>query len=187
MKYQGLIVAGFVVAMLLFVCVVPTCTYANHEKDLRLEVVAWQQKNEAVFDRVWKVIQQQAGVTQEYSTQFRAIYNDIMSAQNPAGQGTLLKFIQQSNPSFDSSLFAKLMSSIESNRLDFERAQIELIDRKREHDSLLQGIPSGWYLSLLGRGPVEIKIVTSSKTEAAFESGKDDDVSLFRNNETEKK
>jgi hypothetical protein len=39
--------------------------------------------------------------------------------------------------------------------------------------------PSNIILGMLGKKPFEIKIITSSKTEKAFETGKDDDVKLF--------
>jgi hypothetical protein len=178
-KYKGLIVVGSIILILLLLVALPLMSYSNAEVDLRTSVQASQKDNQVVYDRVWKTIQQQAGVTSEYSEQFRAIYRDIMNGRNPEGQGKLVKFVKEANPNFDSSLFTKLMTSIEGQRKDYERKAEELIDRSREHNKLLQTMPGSFYLSFLGRKPIDIQLVTSTRTDDAFKSGKDDDTNLF--------
>lgn len=155
-------------------------SYSNAEVRLRNQVLAQQKNNEAVFDNTWKIIQQQAGVTSEHKDSFRAIYTDIMNARYSKGDGTLMKFIKESNPNFDSSLFKKLMTSIEAQRTVFTREQTKLIDLKREHDNLLQTIPSSFFVG--GRPAIDIKIVTSGKTTQSFATGEDNDVDLFKKN-----
>ncbi len=182
MKQKGWIVLGSVVGIALFLVVIPIMNYGNKEVRLRKGIEASQLSNQVVFDRVWKTIQQQAGVTDKYQDSFRSIYKDIMDARNPEGQGKLFKMVSEANPNFDSSLFSTLMTSIESNRKDFEREQKFLIDRKREHDVLLETMPSSIYLSILGRKQINIQLVTSTRTDDSFKSGKDDNVELFNSN-----
>lgn len=178
-KYKGLVVLGIFLFVGMFFVAIPLISYSNQEVSIRNQVIASQKSNEVIYDRVWKTIQQQAGVSEKYSIDFRNIYKDIMEARNPNGQGTLLKFITESNPNFDSSIFKSLMSSIEGNRRDFEFAQKMLIDKKREHDILLSSFPSGMYLGILGRKPIDIQLVTSERTEKAFKSGQDNNIDLF--------
>lgn len=182
MKYKGLIVTGVILGVLFMFVGIPLMTYSNKEVSLRNDILASQKSNQVVYDRVWKVIQQQAGVSEKYATEFRSIYREIMEARNPAGQGQLLKFITEANPNFDSSIFKTLMVTIEGNRKDFELAQRTLIDKKREHDTLLSRFPGSMYLAILGRSPVEIQLVTSERTDKAFSTGKDNDIELFNNN-----
>jgi len=182
MKYKGDIVLGVVLFVTVFLGGCPLITYGNREADLRTQVEASQQANQVVYDRVWKTLQQQAGVTDRYQESFRAIYKDIMDARNPDGQAKLLKFVQESNPNFDSNLFKTLMTSIEANRRDFEREQKTLIDIHREHTVMFRQFPSSVYLSVLGRKQISIQLVTSTRTDEAFKSGKDDDVDLFKQN-----
>jgi len=153
-------------------------SYSNAEVRLRNQVLAAQKNNEAVFDNTWKIIQQQAGVTSEHKEAFRSIYKDIMDARYSKDGNTLTKFVMESNPNFDQSLFAKLMTSIEAQRTIFTREQTKLIDLKREHDNLLQTIPSSFFVG--GRPAIDIKIVTSGKTNQSFATGEDNDVDLFK-------
>lgn len=172
---------GLMFVTFLFIAGCPFVTYGNQEASLRTGVEASQKANQVVYDRVWKTIKQQSGVTDKYQESFRSIYKDIMDARNPDGQGKLVKFVTEANPNFDSSIFKTLMTSIESNRRDFEREQKTLIDLNREHSIMFRQFPSNLYLSILGRKEIEIQLVTSTKTEEAFKSGKDDDVDMFNN------
>ncbi len=178
-KTQGLVLAGIfgVFSLVIFFSVLISA--GNREADLRTRIEASQKANQVVYDRVWKVIQQQANVSEKYADDFRNIYKDIMDARNPQGQATLAKFVTESNPNFDSSLFKQLMSSIEANRRDFEQNQKSLIDIHAEHTKLFRKFPSSIFMNMLSRKEVSIQIVTSTRTERSFETGKDDDVSLF--------
>lgn len=182
MKYKGWIVVGVLAFVAIFMVVVPLISYGNNEADLRTSVEASQKANQVVYDRVWKTIQQQAGVTDKYQESFRGIYKDIMDARNPDGQAKLVKFVKEANPNFDSSLFKQLMTSIEANRRDFEREQKTLIDIHAEHTRLFRRFPSSMYLGFLGRKELAIQLVTSTRTDNAFQTGKDDDTDLFKPN-----
>lgn len=175
---KGLLVGVVSVVAMLLVVVCMYATYSNAEVRLRNRIGAQQKKNEAVFDNTWKIIQQQAGVTSEYKDSFRQVYADIMNARYSKGDGSLMKWVQEHNPNFDSSLFKKLMTSIEVQRTIFTREQTALLDLKREHDDILQTIPSSLFVG--GRPPIEVKIVTSSKTTESFSTGEDNDVDLFK-------
>jgi hypothetical protein len=105
-----------------------------------------------------------------------------MDARNPDGQAKLVKFVKEANPNFDSSLFKQLMTSIEANRRDFEREQKTLIDIHAEHTRLFRRFPSSMYLGFLDRKELTIQLVTSTRTDNAFQTGKDDDTDLFKPN-----
>lgn len=154
-------------------------SYSNREVLLRTQFSAQQKANEVVFDKVWKIIQQKAGVSSEYADKFKEIYVQIMDARYDKGDGTLMKWIQEQNPQFDASLYKDLSLAIESNRSEFMRVQERLIDIKREHDNLRMLFPSSVFLTIKGVKELEMKLVTSSKTDKAFATGKDDDVELF--------
>lgn len=149
---------------------------SNSEVRLRNAVTAQQKANETSFDTCWKIIQQQAQVTDKYKDGFKEIYTGLMEGRHYEKGGSLFKFVTEANPNFDVQLFVKLSTSIEAQRTVFKRDQQKLIDMKREHDNLLTTIPSTWFVG--SRPPVDIKIVTSSKTDDAFRSGKEDDINL---------
>lgn len=142
---------------------------------------AFQKNSEVVFDNTWKKIQQQAGVTSEYKEGFREIYVDIMNARygndGEAGKQTLMKWIQESNPTFDVSLYKTLMNTIEGSRNEFTMEQKKLIDIDRELKTMKVTFPNSL---ILGNKPdLDIKLVTSAKTEEAFATGQENDVDLF--------
>jgi len=158
-------------------------SYSNTEIRLRAQVEAQQQSNEAVFDNTWKIIAQQAGVSSQYKDAFKEIYPALMNGRyGNARGGAMMSWITEHNPNFDARLYEKVMNSIEAQRTIFTTEQKKLVDLSREQKTLLATFPGSFFLS--GRTPTAITIVTSSKTEASFKSGKDDDVDLFKHDST---
>ena len=138
---------------------------------------AAQLNSQIVFDNTWKKISGQAGVAAEYKSSFKEVYVEIMDARYKndagAGQQTLMKWITESNPEFDASLFKTVMNTIEGSRNEFTMEQKKLIDIDRELKTMKVTFPNSL---VLGNKPdLEIKLVTSAKTEAAFETGQEND------------
>ena len=94
-------------------------SYNNSEVALRNEVEANIQDLENVYDKMWKIISQKAQISQEYKSSFDEIYTHIMDARYDKGDGTLMKWIQESNPNFDVSLYKDLAQSVEILRTEF--------------------------------------------------------------------
>lgn len=154
-------------------------SYSNAEIRLASQVKAKQKSNEASYDTMWKVIAQKAEISSEYKDSFKDIYVAIMDGRYGDDQGgTLMKWIQESNPSFDVSLYKDLMVAVEGQRERFLREQQQLIDLNREHDNMIDTFPGSLFVG--SRPKIEITVVTSAKTGAAFATGTDDDVDLFK-------
>ena len=152
----------------------------NQEVDLRNQATAQEKANTVVFDKVWKVLAQKAQISDKYKDSFKDIYHDIMDAryQGEAKNAPLLKFVTEQNPQFSVDLYKDLADAVEANRSEFERVQNRLIDIKREHTNLLQKFPSSLFVG--SRPMLDIRIVTSDKTETIFKTGKEDNVDLFK-------
>jgi flagellar basal body-associated protein FliL len=151
---------------------------SNQEIGLRNQAKAQQDANKVVFDKTWKVVQQYAQVTDNYKDAFERIYVKIMDARYDGKDNVLMNWITESNPNFSTELYSKLMDEISANKAEFLRVQERLIDIKREHDNLRLKFPGSLILS--GRPEIVIQLVTSTKTEEAFKTGKDDDTQLFK-------
>lgn len=150
----------------------------NKDRTLRNAIKAKESSREAVFDETWKTIQQVAQVSDKYSKDFKEIYPKLMEGRYGKENGNLLlKFVTESNPNFDTSLYSKLINVIEVQRAQFTTSQKQIIDLKREHDNLLDTFPGS--LLITNREKVEIKIITSTRTKEVMETGKDDNVNLF--------
>jgi len=152
----------------------------NTEVSLRNKFKAQQKANESSFDKTWKIIQQNAQVSERERDSFKEAFTDIMSEQKGiAGEGKLASFFTQSKIDISPELFKKLMTTIESQRESFHRDQQKLLNIVEQHDNILTELPSSIFVG--GREKLEAIIVTSSKTNEAFSAGEDNEVNLFEN------
>lgn len=169
----GIIVLGLIMIGSMFI------SYNNKEVMLRTTMVAQQLDNTSVFDNMGKKISQVAQVSVKQMEMLKEIFASHAQARSTGGDQQVMTWIKESIPNVDTTTFNNLQNIIVSSRDAWTMSQRKLIDLKREHDQLLQLFPSNIILGMLGKKPFEIKIITSSKTEKAFETGKDDDVKLF--------
>ena len=133
--------------------------YNNQEISLRQQSEAQRGKIEGVHDKMWKVLQQKAQVTDEYKSAFESIYPKLI-------------------PNFDVSLYKDLMQSIEIQRSEFQTSQERMLDIIREHETLVKTYPAKWFIS--DTKPIEYKVISSSKTKMIMQLGEDNDVDLFK-------
>lgn len=150
---------------------------SNSEIRLRNQVVAQQTACEAYYDKLWKVLQQKAGVTDQYKDGFKEIYTELISGRYD-DQNLLFKFVTESNPTFDPSLYKDLMASIEGERNGFLMEQRRLIDLDREHKTMRAVFPGSLFVG--SRPDVGITVVTSERTEQVFTEGQENDIELFK-------
>ena len=109
----GLLLIGLIVTLMYF-------SYNSTEVELRKQAEAQRGKVEGTYDVMWKTITQQASVSEQYKDAFKEIYPELIEGRYSQGDGSLMKWIQESNPTFDTSLYKKLMQTIEVQRLSFE-------------------------------------------------------------------
>lgn len=152
-------------------------SYNNQEISLRNEAEAQRGKIEGLHDKMWKVISQKAQISQEYASSFDEIYTHIMSERYDAGDGSLMKWITEANPQFDSSLYKDVMQSVEVLRTEFQKGQERMLDIIREHNDLCARYPGRWFIS--NTSTIEYTVVSSSRSKVVMDTGLDDDVSVF--------
>lgn len=152
-------------------------SYNNTEVSLRKQSDAQRGNIEAVYDQMWKIISQKAEVSNEYKDAFKEIYPQLIEGRYSQGDGTLMKWIQESNPTFDVSLYKDLMNSIEIERTNFTKQQSRMLDIIREHETLCNTIPAKWFIS--NKTSIVYTVISSTKSKEVMKSGVDDDVKLF--------
>ena len=153
-------------------------SYNNKEVALRTESEAQKGKIEGVHDKMWKIIQQKAQVSNEYAQSFDSIYTHIISGRYDKGDGSLMKWITEANPQFDTSLYKDLSQSIEVFRTEFQHSQERMLDIVREHKTLCSTYPGKWFIS--NTTPIEYTVVSSTRSKDVMNTGLDDDVDLFK-------
>jgi hypothetical protein len=160
--------------------------YTNKEISLREGVEAQQQVCQANYDKMFKVISQVAQVPSEFMQKakeaFKEIYPELMEGRygNSRG-GALMSWITESNPNFDlvvmGRLYEKVQVAVEANREEYFVEQKKLIDIQREHSTFVKRFPARIFVN---SEEIEITVVTSTITEKVYETGKDDNIELFK-------
>jgi hypothetical protein len=167
-----------VIVCLTAIIIGPYFSYNNTEVRLRNEATAQLEKIEGTHDKMWKIIQQKAAVSEQYKEGFDSIYSHIMSDRYSSNDGSLMKWITESNPQFDSSLYRDLSESIEVYRTEFQASQERMLDIIRQHKTLCESYPSKWYVT--NKTEIEYTMVSSTKSKNVMATGMDDDVDLFK-------
>jgi len=152
-----------------------TISYYNTAIDLESQFNAVQKDNQNQYDNMTKKIMQSAQVTSAQADMIRNIIVEHAQARTTGGGG-LMKMVTESIPTIPSETWSNLQNIIVSSRDKFALAQTKLIDIKREHDALRQRFPSSVICG--GRPVLDAVIVTSTRTQQAFETGVDDDINL---------
>lgn len=167
-----LIIAG----TLLVILIGMYFSYNNKEIALRKESNAQQGKIESVHDTMWKIINQKAQVSEKYKEAFEKIYPDLIRGRYSNDQASMVKWIQEQNPNFDTSLYLDLNQSIEVQRTCFSNAQQRMLDILRERETLIESLPAKFFIS--NKNKIEYIVISSTKTQSIMNSHIDDDIEL---------
>ena len=169
-------VAAFIVIML-----IGSCIYlSNREVTLRTTIEAKQKDNNSEFDNMFKKISQVAQVSEKQLAALKDIFVSYAEGRSPKSDKQLMTWVTESVPHVDTSTMNNLQNIITGSRDSWTMRQKELVDLSREHTTLLRLFPGSMLFGILGRKPIDITIVTSSRTKEAFATGKDDDTDVFK-------
>ena len=150
----------------------------NTHIDLKNQIEAKQKANETIFDNTWKKINQTVQVSDKYKDGLKEVLLAYTSGRSKGDSQLLMDWTKEAVPTFDSSIYKQINNVITSSRDDFTKNQEILIDLSRQHQQFIQKFPNNVFCAILGIKEIEIKVVTSSKTEEAFNTGKEDDIKL---------
>lgn len=135
--------------------------------------------NQSDYDKMWKTFKEMAQVTDLQAEQVKDIYTDLITGRYDGDENLAVKMITEDNPKIDSSLYNNLMNQIAADRSVFNNNQRKILDIINtyntfvEHEAIIMA-------SLLNFEKIDSSkyIVTSEKTEQAFETGKDEEINL---------
>ncbi len=167
-----LIIVGFFAVLLIGMYF----SYNNKEIALRKESDAQKGKIESVHDTMWKIIKQKAQVSEKYKDAFEKIYPDLIRGRYANDQGSMMKWIQEQNPDFDTSLYRDLSQAIEIQRTIFSNAQQRMLDILRERETLIESMPAKFFISNKTR--IDYEVISSTNTKNIMETRIDDDITL---------
>lgn len=165
-----LIVIAIFIAIVL---IVMYFTFNNREVALRKEAEAQEGKITSVHDTMWKIIKEKAGVAEKYRETFEKIYPELISGRYRDAGSATMKWIQESNPDFDTSLYNSLMQSIEVQRVSFSNAQQRMLDIIRERETLINSMPQGWFIR--NKQPIDYVVIASDATNEVMRTRVDNE------------
>jgi hypothetical protein len=138
--------------------------------------------NSSQFDNTWKTISQSAQVSDKQKDALKEIFTSHADARNKGSDSDqlLMKWVQESVPNIDSStsIYRDLMNTVVSARHSWTQRQTELVDISRQYNDALVKFPTNIFLNLFGFTKLDAKVITSSRTEEAFATGRDDNTKL---------
>jgi len=206
---KTLITLGVLIVVLIAVSFFWDMSVDNKEIDLRKQHYAQVDVCKTSHDAMWKVIAQDAEITDKYKQDFEEIFPKI--ANNMMSDEAMFQWMAGFNPEYSPDLYKELMKTIKTERSKFKRAQDIAIDISREYKAYIQKKPATWMinndilealeykkysleeveqLSLADNTyeaylVLSYKPVLSTKTNDVFKTGLDDDVKLFGNKEVD--
>jgi len=149
----------------------------DSEASLKNQAISQSQVVEAEFDKMWKVIEQQAQVTKASKEQQKELVDSLVKGRS----GSFIKIVNESNPesAFSQEQFTSLSNSIEAQRESFLLEQVKLIDFHRQHNTMFDGVFSGLILSMGNRDKLDpVNVISSERTKSIIAEGQDNNVNL---------
>jgi len=151
-------------------------SYHNQAVDLETQHAQIQVDNTNQYDNMIKKISQSAQVTNAQAKIIADIVVQHAQARGGSGGMTLVNAVKESIPDIPVETFTNLQNIIVGSRDKFASRQTMLLSVEQQHAALRQRFPSSFIVG--GRPELDSVIVTSTKTEEAFQTGVDDDIDL---------
>jgi hypothetical protein len=152
----------------------------NQEARLRVAIEAKLKDNTSEFDNMKKKISNVAEVSEQAMEKLKQIFVEYAEARTTDGGGSLAKWVSESVPNVNSGTYDKLINTITASRDSWTQRQKELIDLSRSQNEMYAVFPDNMILSIFGRKPTDILVITSANTKRVFETQEDNDSSIFK-------
>lgn len=134
--------------------------------------------NSSEFDNMWKKISQVTQIADAKKEAFREIFNGYANARTPQDAGRAMFWVKENAPNLDLSVYDKAQNIIVGSRDSWTFRQKELVGIAEAYNKNLVTFPKNFFLGMFGFQKIDPKVITSSRTEEVFRTGKDDDVNL---------
>jgi hypothetical protein len=180
---NGILLGVGIIAVVLGITYVSGAfSYRQECVALEARLQAQEESNKSSLATHINVVRELAQVPEMYRDDLVKVTEASMKGRYGAdGSEAVFQFIQEHNPNFDSSLYAKIETAIEAGRTRFDADQRQLMDIKREYEVGLKGNDSVFYGMWFHYPTIDLsqfKVVTNAETDKAFASGQSEPLKL---------
>lgn len=176
----ALAVVGGLVGLILLVAVVCGVSYIsanNYGAAVEAQLRGARDDNKNILAQYQQKILEAAQVPDMYKNDLKEVATSVMQGRyGPDGSKALMNWIKENDLKFDSSMYTKLQTIIESGRKDFEVGQTRMIDIRRGYETQLGYFWRGLWLRVAGFPKVDMKEfapITTDGVETTYKNGKE--------------
>lgn len=169
-----------IVTLILLIGAVSIMTIWSHRNTavaLEERINAQYTANKSNYDNMWKSFKEMTQITELQANQFKDVYKGLIEGRYD-DPNVLFKMVQEQNPQLDTSVYAQLQRQIAAGRTTFDNNQKTLADIVREYNTYVR--KHIVMAAITGKQPKNMDdfIVTSQRTQDAFDTKKDDEIDL---------
>jgi hypothetical protein len=179
---KGLITTGIIVAGIAGIGITSYISAYNTGNRLERVIEATYEDNQNVLAQYSNRIAEAAQVPAMQRDDLKEVVTAALDARyGEEGSRAMFQFIQEQNPSIDSTVYVELQRIIVAGRQDFQLAQTRLIDQKRVYETALGSFWGGTWMRIAGYPSIDLDdfaIVTNARTDAAFSTGREEPIQL---------
>ncbi len=183
MKLSGGLIALGVAALAIGFVAVNYFTYANAGATYETTIKAKYDDNRQILASYGQTISESVQIPGMARDDLIAVTNAAMEGRyGENGSQAVFQWIQENYPgSVSPQLYTNIQTSITAGRQNFSDNQRILIDTKRSYEAALLRPWDSFWLRLAGFPRIDLddyNIVTSARSDEAFESGQDNGMTL---------
>lgn len=151
---------------------------SNKEVRLRRAIEAKMSDNKSELSNMMQKISQTVQIGDRQAQKTLELITGYAEARGGVKEGGLVSALHEAIPGQDLAAYEKLLPIVTAARDRWTMRQKELIDLKREHDTLRTIFPASMIVG--GRPEIAIVVVATGKATRAMETGIEDEETLFK-------